>query len=104
MKAIEQYFHVVMFITLYKVVLTFSSVYEILGGKLLSVRSTVAKKTSTYLCLHHEVTLRSEYSHVSVYIDSIFMFNSFQHGVYDDETGCATNTATATQTNMYINS
>ena len=30
MKAIEQYFSVVLFITLYKVVLTFESVYEIL--------------------------------------------------------------------------
>ena len=31
MKAIEQYFHVVMFIMLYKVVLTFKSVEEILA-------------------------------------------------------------------------
>ena len=30
MKAIEQYFHVVLFITLYKVVLTFKSVNETL--------------------------------------------------------------------------
>ena len=32
MKAIEQYFPVVLFIMLYKVVLTFESVYEILKG------------------------------------------------------------------------
>ena len=31
MKAIEQYFHVVLFIMLYKVVRTFKSVYETLG-------------------------------------------------------------------------
>ena len=39
MKAIEQYFHVVLFIMLYKVVLTFKSVVEVPPGDTVKYRS-----------------------------------------------------------------
>lgn len=47
-----------------------------------------------YQGLNHEVSLCPQDCHVSIDIDRVFMFYSFQHGVDNDEDCGATNTST----------
>lgn len=50
--------------------------------------------SSTYLRLYHVVPLGPEYRHVTVYVHCVFVFDSFQHGVDNDEAAGPTDTST----------
>ena len=52
------------------------------------------ERSSTYLRLNHVVPLGPEYRHVTVYVHCVFVFDSFQHGVDNDEAAGPTDTST----------